>query len=133
MFTIVKKLLISLFLALIACGLTTILLPLGFIYEIGFSIFNFKLRGSLEYITKTLFKIAISLDQLGNVFCKSLFNDFLITKEGHKFGDEDEVISSVLGRNNKLGTLTKVGKVLDFILNVFEKDHSIKSIEDKFI
>jgi hypothetical protein len=74
-------------------------------------------------------RIAVSIDQTGNVFCKELFNDALIYPKGHRFGNEDETISSVLGKNKLSNTLTWAGKLLDRILNVFEKDHSVISIE----
>jgi 8-oxo-dGTP diphosphatase len=41
----------------------------------------------------------------------------------------DETISSVLGKNKKANTLSKIGKGLDWILDILDKNHSIKSIE----
>jgi hypothetical protein len=58
-----------------------------------------------------------------------LFNDILIKKGGHKFGNPDETISSVLGKNFLKGKLSLMGKGLNWILNLIEKDHSIKAIE----
>ena len=48
---------------------------------------------------------------------------------GYKFGDEDETISSVLGKNKLTKTLTKTGKTLDWILEKLDRNHSIESIE----
>ncbi len=76
-----------------------------------------------------MFKIALGIDQLGNVVCARLFNFFLITKEGYQFGNEDETISSVLGKNKKQNTLRFLGKLLDLILDQIDRNHSIKSIE----
>lgn len=75
--------------------------------------------------------LAIAIDQYGNGLCQHLFNQVLITKlSTHKFGNIDETISSVLGKN-KLGcTLTIVGKIVDKILDTLDPDHSIKSIDN---
>lgn len=76
------------------------------------------------------FNLAVAKDQYGNALCKYVFNDFLITKDGYKFGNIDETISSAVGKNKKKGTLTLVGKTLDWILNKFEPNHSILSIDE---
>lgn len=76
------------------------------------------------------FKIAVSKDQLGNVRGKYFFNDILITKDGYSFGNVDETISSVIGKNKRKKTLTLLGRTLDFILDKIDPNHSIKSIEE---
>jgi 8-oxo-dGTP diphosphatase len=98
--------------------LSVILFPIGFVLRMFY-----PKRG--EY----LFRIAVSIDQLGNVVCSKLFNIILITSSGYQFGKEDETISSVLGKNKELGTLRFLGKLLDLLLDQIEKDHSIRSIE----
>jgi 8-oxo-dGTP diphosphatase len=103
---------------LVAILLSFVLFPIGFL----FSMFYSK-RG------RYMFKIALGIDQLGNVVCARLFNFFLITKEGYQFGNEDETISSVLGKNKKQNTLRFLGKLLDLILDQIDRNHSIKSIE----
>ncbi len=79
------------------------------------------------------FKIAVSLDQLGNVVCARLFNLTLIHKAGYKFGNEDETISSVLGKNKRAETLTILGKLLDSLLEFIDRNHSIEAIEEEEI
>ena len=74
--------------------------------------------------------LAISLDQFGNVAMASLFNFLLIYSVVNTFGNPDETISSVLGKNKVNGTLTYLGKRLDALLNGIDKNHSIKSIEE---
>ena len=83
-----------------------------------------------SFINNYWFKMAICLDQLGNVVMSGFFNVIMITKEGYLFGNEDETISSVLGKNKLKGTLKRSGKILDGILNKIDKNHSIKSIEE---
>ena len=73
--------------------------------------------------------MALSVDQLGNVVMSTLFNDLLITKYGHKFGDEDQTVSMVLGVNKAMGTLTKLGKFIADVLNKIDPNHVEKAIE----
>ena len=96
-------------------------------------------------LNKVFFAAAISIDQFGNVFLQHLFNWALIQdmyigitkdelfghlKNEHKFGNEDETISSVLGKNERQGTLRPLGKALVWVLDKLDPNHSIKSIEE---
>ena len=75
--------------------------------------------------------LAISKDQYGNVLGRYLFNDLLITKlSNNRFGSPDETISSVLGKNKRDNTLTKLGTILSNVLDFLDHNHSIKSIEE---
>ena len=90
-------------------------------------------------IVRSLFKcnfntwtksLAIAEDQYGNVLGQYIFNDLLITKDSkHLFGNPDETISSVLGKNKKAGTLTRLGRGVSAVLNFFEKNHVEKAID----
>lgn len=108
-------------LAIIAVILSMLIIPIGVIYEI-LTLIRFS------KISDYFFNIAVSIDQLGNVSCQGLFNDILITKDGFKFGDPDETISSVLGRNYQTKTLTGLGNSIRWILDRIEEDHCVKSI-----
>ncbi len=94
-------------------------------YGIFHSLFGKGLRGVGEY----LLKIAISVDQLGNVLMQHLLNVLWAMRGGYKFGNRDETISSALGRNRKLGTLTWSGKIVDKILDFIDPEHSLNSID----
>ncbi len=75
-------------------------------------------------------RIAISLDQLGNVICGAPMDYLLITNESlSKFGNPDETISSVLGKNEQSKTLTKAGRVLVKLLDILDPGHAKNSIE----
>jgi len=111
----------GLLLLITAIAISVIILPIGFAYQIISSLF----RAINEY----LFKVAKSIDQLGNVVCRDLFNDTLIKKGGYRFGNEDRTISHVLGMNEKTNTLSVAGKILAWILNTIDKDHNRKAIE----
>lgn len=105
------------------------LLVVGFVYAMIVYFWSLKIRKYWNKIGQYFFTCAIAIDQAGNVFCSELFNDILIRKDGHLFGDEDETISSVLGKNKIKGTLTYSGKMLDALLNIIDNNHSIDSIE----
>ena len=72
---------------------------------------------------------AINLDKYANREFRSLFNRVLINSQAFPFGRENETISSVLGKNEKYGFLTKTGKKLVWILHKIDKNHAAKSIE----
>lgn len=74
-------------------------------------------------------RIAISLDQLGNVVYSHLFNFLLIKSNAYQFGNEDETISSVLGKNKLNNSLTLIGQFLSKILDRVDNNHVVKSIE----
>ena len=112
---------------IVALFLFAIISPFAFVFALVVP----SKTGRWKTIQKYLFRIAISIDQAGNVVCATFFNWILIDSDGHKFGDEDETISSVLGKNKKLGTLSKWGMFLDAILSLFDENHSIKSIEQE--
>lgn len=102
---------------IIAIAISVIIIPIGFAYQIVTS------------VNEYLFKVAKSIDQLGNVVCMDLFNDTLIKRGGYRFGNEDVTISHVLGKNEETKTLSVLGKGLAWILNTIDKDHNKKAIE----
>jgi hypothetical protein len=105
---------------IIAIILSIILFPIGFII----SMFYPKRE-------KYLFNIALGIDQLGNIVCAKLFNLTLIYPSSiYKFGNEDETISGVIGKNKRANTLTFTGRLLDKLLDIIDKNHSIKAIEE---
>lgn len=83
-----------------------------------------------SYFNSYFKRLAISLDQFGNVACGGLFNVTLIKRGSeNKFGNPDETVSSVIGKNKVENSLSLAGKVLDWVLDRLDKNHSIKSIE----
>lgn len=71
---------------------------------------------------------AMNLDIFANREFRALWNEVLRTELGYEFGIIGETISSALGKNQRDGTLTNNGKALVWVLNRFEKDHCLKSI-----
>ncbi len=114
---------------LIAILLSAVSLPIGFAYFILKCIFTFQFKKFGIRFNQYFLKMAISIDQMGNVAMQELFNDMLIKNRDYPFGDEDETISSVIGKNLKYGNLTTLGKALNAVLDFLDPDHSLNSIE----
>lgn len=107
-------------LLIIASFLFLIIAPIAIFYKLIFS----------RELSDWFFRVSVSLDQLGNVVGDELFNKVLIKKLGlSDFGNEDETISSVLGKNYLANNLTKAGEILRRILYFLDKNHSVKAIE----
>lgn len=73
---------------------------------------------------------AITIDKLANREFRTLWNKKLRIESGYKFGTENETISSSLGKNQRDRTLTNLGKILVKVLDLFEKNHCLKSINN---
>lgn len=106
----------------IALSLSVVTVPFG----IGYSLVKqMRKRGKLD---EHFLEAAIAIDQTGNVLMSDLFNELFIKKEGCQFGDKNETISSVLGKNQEKNTLTKAGALLAKGLDKIDKNHSLNSI-----
>ena len=99
--------------------------PLGLIYGVLYTFFTKFFNGLGKYCLE----IAISIDQLGNVIMQHLLNALWITKQGYKFGNRDETISSVLGKNLQMNTLTGFGNLIERILDLIDPNHALNSID----
>ena len=127
---IIKKVMGNFLLILIAVFLLKYLLIPGIVVTL---LVSFRKRKIGEGFTSlyTYFKqVAIGVDQLGNVICKDLLNSTLLKGNSYKFGNTDETISGVIGKNQITKTLSKAGNVLNWILNKLETNHTVKSIEN---
>lgn len=110
----------GLILNLIASLLWIIAYPIGILYIVLFQ-FN-RLGYYLE-------QIAIVIDCMGNVFLAPIFNQLIIKDLTYPFGKRKETISSVLGKNQKIDNLTKLGVNLANLLDLIDPNHCIKSID----
>jgi hypothetical protein len=73
---------------------------------------------------------AINIDKFGNREFRAGLNATLIKPNSpFKFGNMEETISSVLGKNQRFGHLTKFGKIICLILDTIDKNHCEKSIQ----
>lgn len=108
---------------ILALILLVVLTPLALLFRVVTP----SVRGDWFY------RLTLSIDQFGNVLGDSLFNFWLLKDKGHiycsTFGNEDETISSVIGKNFNLNNLSKSGELLRQILSYLENNHSVNSIE----
>ena len=103
--------------------------PLGMVYTVLKLSMKLKFGILFRVSNGYFYQFALAIDQLGNVAMQDLFNDIFILENGYKFGDVDETISSVLGKNEKKGTLSGLGKMIVKILNFIDPNHALNSIE----
>ena len=102
-----------------------ILFIIAYVLFLPITIFN-----ALNVRKKGYFRdSAVNIDKFGNREFRFSLNKYLILeKSPDRFGNIEETISSVLGKNQLSGNLTKFGKGLVWLLNKIEKNHCIKSI-----
>lgn len=111
--------------------LSSILVPVGMIFGFYKQVYKTKFRKAFKDIDNKFMSMAMSIDVFGNVACAELFNATLIKNSKHLFGSHKQKISHVLGLNVRDGyTMTKTGEVVNNVLDLLDKDHSIESIED---
>jgi len=110
---------------ILAFALVLVFAPIGLIFTTIKYLLNKDIKLNEYYLD-----LAISLDQFGNVALQRILNLIFIKGNCYYFGNVDETISSVLGKNKIKGTLTKTGILLDKFLNKIDDNHSINSIED---
>lgn len=126
------KIIKDFFLFILAVSLATVLIPIGVLFAIFYFIFQWDKENAIKYFNRFFKYAAISIDQIGNFACAVLFNILLIksNERMYRFGKENETISSALGKNVKADNLTILGILLNMVLNLFERNHSLKSIQD---
>ncbi len=100
--------------------------PLGFLYAFIRQTCSSKAKSLNVYFIE----VALVLDEVGNVTMQHLLNDTLLIKTPatYHFGNKDETISSVIGKNSLTNTLSPLGLALNSFLNFLDKDHSLNSI-----
>lgn len=100
-----------------------LLFIVAYILYLPLSIINFiVVKNKKGYFRSS----AITIDKLANREFRTLWNKTLITWDGYDFGQENETISSALGKNIHNETLTRTGKILVWILT---EKHCINAIE----
>lgn len=103
-----------------------ILFIIAYILFLPLSIINFFFVRNKGYFKDS----AINIDKFGNREFRTSLNATLIKENSpYTFGDINETISSVLGKNQRFGHLTKFGKVICKILDTIDKNHCEKSIK----
>ena len=75
-------------------------------------------------------QLALVKDQYGNVLLRYPLNKWFIKPDGYKFGRRKETLSSVFGKNEQMGTERFLGRITRILLNLAEKNHCLKSIDN---
>jgi hypothetical protein len=124
----------NILLAIVAILLGSIIIPIGILFAIVWLIFHKGESLGIKYFSRIFRNIALSIDILGNFCCAIMFNVVLIKSNStlYRFGKNGDTISKVIGLNLQQGNLTMIGKGVNKILNVFEKDHSIKAVTNNY-
>lgn len=108
-----------------------ILFLVSVVLLVPLTLINFAVVASRGKAKGYFMSTAINLDRFGNYEFRTLFNSTLIRRESaHRFGAFEETISSVLGKNQRAGTLSLCGKMLAGLLDKIDEGHCIKSIID---
>ena len=118
---------ISLVLLITAIVLLYVLLPLVCLYMLIKYMINQNTRAFVVWACKT----ARSIDVFFNVIGADIMIDTLIKKGGYKFGNQKETISSVIGKNDRMGTLTRAGRFLRWLLDRIDEEHCKDAINDE--
>ena len=105
-------------LVILAILLFIIFAPIGWVVALFF-------KGRKDYF----WRVALSIDQTGNVVCGKLFDLTLRTKDGYAFGEPDRTISYALGRNKIKGTLTKTGNTVADLLDRIDEEHTLNAVK----
>ena len=103
-----------------------ILFIIAYLLLFPFTIINFCLVWNKQYFQST----AVDIDKFGNREFRTMLNTWLRTSNGYAFGNENETISSALGKNQRDGTLTKCGTFIVWILDKIQKNHCQISINN---
>jgi hypothetical protein len=111
---------------LIALCLLITTAPFGLLFALGRQLLYRK----IHLLSVYLLEVALVIDQAGNVIMQHLLNFALLkhSKKAYLFGNKNETISSVIGKNHVSGTLSYLGVSLDKLLNLIDKNHSLDSI-----
>jgi hypothetical protein len=120
------SILMSFLLFCVALLLVITTAPIGFVYALIRQTCSSKAKSLNVYFIE----VALVLDEVGNVTMQHLLNDILLINDvqTYYFGNKNETISSVIGKNSITNTLSPLGRTLNSFLNFLDKDHSLNSI-----
>ena len=99
---------------------------IAWILILPLTIINFFLVLDQGYFLST----ARSIDVWANYEFRKLWNTILVKKNVfyYEFGIKYETISSALGKNKRINSLSKAGKLLVFVLDKIDKNHCENAI-----
>lgn len=112
---------------ILVIGLGIVFLPFTLVYYLV----TLKWRSGFKAFERWMLKLAKSLDQLGNVLCSVPFKYIFLKRGVAWLEDEDLTVSYVIAVMKNEGKLSIAGRVLGWLLNVLDKDHLKKAIENQ--
>jgi hypothetical protein len=118
-------------LLIVAIVFTAFFAILSFIFDPIYYLIRLKWQSGLNHLGDWFKKLAISIDQFGNASAATMLNFMLRKKGGIDFGDEDDTISYVIGRNYYHNSLTIFGKMIRLILHLIDRNHVEKAVDSK--
>lgn len=117
---------VGMLLFLLSVALALITFPFGKLFGVVYQLYKKGITGVGDYYLE----LATIVDQMGNVLMQHLLNALWLKGEGkYLFGDRDETISSVLGKNQKADSLNAFGRWIANVLDRIDKNHSMNSID----
>jgi hypothetical protein len=93
-----------------------------------FMILKYLFTGDKRTLSVWFWRTARAIDVFANVNGAEFFNAIFITEGGYKFGNPQETISSVIGKNQRDKTLSLAGGLLRWILDQISPNHCLNSI-----
>jgi len=112
--------------------LATIFTIFSIIGTVFYNLITLKLQTSINQFGAYMKKTAMAIGYFLNITCAGSLRFLMVKKQGgHMFGDVNENISYVLGRNKYKGKLKIFGKFIVWILSLIESNHVEKSITEK--
>ena len=123
------KLVLSIFLFVLASGLTAFLAPVAIAFSLVKGIIRRRLADWYKSTGDYFFTMAFALDQFGNVLLAPLLNTCLIksSQKNLQFGSPVETISKCLGKNQLKNNLSWAGELIVDFLDWVDPGHSIKA------
>lgn len=116
---------------ILAIVLNAIFFMISIIFDPIYYLITLKWQSGFNHLGDWFKKLAISIDQFGNASSATILNFLFRKKGGIDFGDEDDTISYVLGRNLYRGALTIPGRIICFILHLIDRNHVQKAVDKK--
>jgi len=115
---------VELLFLIVAMVLLYLLLPIVAL----FMILKYLLTGDKRTLSVWFWRTARAIDVFANVNGAEFFNAIFIIEGGYKFGNPQETISSVIGKNQRDKTLSLAGNILRWMLDRISQDHCLNSI-----
>ena len=115
---------IELVILIVAITLLYLLLPITAV----FMIIKYLFTGNKRMLAVWFYRTARAIDVFANVNGAEFFNSIFISEGGYKFGNPQETISSVIGKNQRDKTLSIAGQILRWSLDKVSDNHCLDSI-----